>query len=406
MQFTLFVQNLQEGWFSGSEHVTIGGNTEDWLQIKFHPPTSAVKNRYPVDLLFAYSPDREPNSRVSFPGPLAITLSVGAEADSSVAQPAPEPASVRPDGSVYSTTHAVSDSPADRDSLGFDEVADAFAALVESASTEPPTTIGIEGTWGTGKSTLMRMIAFDRVAFDRVHYPNIIAIREGINIRFDVWENSDAPKIWAGLLRKILRELESRVTVRQRLSFFWERRWSNRYGRLGYWGPRFGGLVGGLLTIILALVYAEGDVLALSELFGALATVASGVSFSGAARNMVSSPATTQLRSFLSEVEPSAATDHMEQLSRDIEFLGIKIAEGTKIVIFVDNLDRVKSEKVVEVLEAVNLDSLVKTRFEGSTQRFSTCVALPYVGVGRWNFLKRVIYEGIKIAEGYQDSFS
>ena len=146
-----------------------------------------------------------------------------------------------------------------------------------------------------------------------------------IAIRFDVWENSDAPKIWAGLLRKILRELESRVTVRQRLSFFWERRWSNRYGRLGYWGPRFGGLVGGLLTIILALVYAEGDVLALSELFGALATVASGVSFSGAARNMVSSPATTQLRSFLSEVEPSAATDHMEQLSRDIEFLGIKI---------------------------------------------------------------------------------
>ena len=167
MQFTLFVQNLQEGWFSGSEHVTIGGNTEDWLQIKFHPPTSAVKNRYPVDLFFAYSPDRELNSRVSFPGPLAITLSVGAEADSSVAQPAPEPASVRPDGSVYSTTHAVSDSPADRDSLGFDEVADAFAALVESASTEPPTTIGIEGTWGTGKSTLMRMIE------SRLRSPNI-----------------------------------------------------------------------------------------------------------------------------------------------------------------------------------------------------------------------------------------
>ena len=323
VDFSAKVGQLQPDWFSGDSGMAVAGNTQELIQIEFHPPTHAVKNVYPFTLTFGYGH--------AFLGRLSVVLSVEADADGSIVSP------------VQSTTHAVSDSPADQDSLGFEEIADAFAALVESASTEPPITIGIEGTWGTGKSTLMMMIE------SRLRSPNIITIR------FDVWENTDSSWIWAGLLRSVFRELESHVTRRQRLSFLWKRRWSNRYGRFSYWGPRLGGLAGGLLTVILVPIYADGDPVTLSGVFGGLATFASGLSFSGAVRNLLNSPATTQFRSFLSEFEPAAATNHIQQLSRDIEFLGSRIAEGTKIVIFVDNLDRVRSDQVVEVLEAVNL---------------------------------------------------
>src|SRR5688572_10323180 len=49
------------------------------------------------------------------------------------------------------------DIPLDRDlALGFDELADAFASVIETSP--PQFAVGLFGGWGSGKTTLMRAI--------------------------------------------------------------------------------------------------------------------------------------------------------------------------------------------------------------------------------------------------------
>ncbi len=50
------------------------------------------------------------------------------------------------------------DSPTTRDDLGYGPYADAIAAFIRHQDTSPPLTIGVAGTWGAGKSSLMGMV--------------------------------------------------------------------------------------------------------------------------------------------------------------------------------------------------------------------------------------------------------
>ena len=52
----------------------------------------------------------------------------------------------------------VTDRPTDVDSLGFADYVDVLEAFLTDENTEPPLTVGIEGEWGSGKSSFMRML--------------------------------------------------------------------------------------------------------------------------------------------------------------------------------------------------------------------------------------------------------
>jgi hypothetical protein len=58
--------------------------------------------------------------------------------------------------SGYGDFRILLDSPADDPALGFDQFADAFLEIVEES--DPRFAVGIFGTWGSGKTTLMRAI--------------------------------------------------------------------------------------------------------------------------------------------------------------------------------------------------------------------------------------------------------
>ena len=52
----------------------------------------------------------------------------------------------------------VNDSATTEDRLGYDVYRDAIVTFLQDPNTKPPLTIGIKGKWGTGKTSLMRMV--------------------------------------------------------------------------------------------------------------------------------------------------------------------------------------------------------------------------------------------------------
>jgi phospholipase C len=89
----------------------------------------------------------------------------GASADSEIPETTPE-AGADGDGTAGEAAarqlppkaQLTTDSWTIDDKLGYEAYADAIAAFIRHPDTEPPLTIGIKGPWGSGKTSLMRMV--------------------------------------------------------------------------------------------------------------------------------------------------------------------------------------------------------------------------------------------------------
>ena len=77
----------------------------------------------------------------------------------------------------------------------FDPYSDTIAAVIRG--TPPPFTLGIFGNWGTGKTTLMRMVA------DRLGGPDTPTVW------FNAWRFQHEPNLIAPLLSSISLTLET-----------------------------------------------------------------------------------------------------------------------------------------------------------------------------------------------------
>jgi KAP family P-loop domain len=94
------------------------------------------------------------------------------------------------------TAPSYSDQPATQDELGFAPFADALAAIPqEVALADTPLTIGIYGPWGSGKTSMMRMI-LDRLAHTAC-----------TTIWFDAWRYAQHEALWRALLLSLVESL-------------------------------------------------------------------------------------------------------------------------------------------------------------------------------------------------------
>jgi hypothetical protein len=95
----------------------------------------------------------------------------------------------------------IDDNPATSDLLGFDAV---VAPVVEAICREEsrPLTIGIRGGWGTGKSTLLKLIE-DALASN---HPNQFMV-----VKVDPWEFENAEQLRSTLVEIVLTELHDRI---------------------------------------------------------------------------------------------------------------------------------------------------------------------------------------------------
>jgi CheY-like chemotaxis protein len=182
-----------------------------------------------------------------------------------------------------------------QDPLGFDRMARDLAQLIFASVPSTPFTLGIEASWGVGKSSLMRRIE-ERVGTD----PNVSTVW------FNAWTAQEG-EVLEGLIKSVLDQMDPNA-LRRALR-------SKRVGK----GLRIAGrAVAGLLRMdkVVDEIWEK-------------------VSIDPRARN--------EMRELMQE----AMTDWMSE-SRGVR-------AGRLLVVFVDDLDRCSPENVFQVFEAMKL---------------------------------------------------
>lgn len=234
-------------------------------------------------------------------------------------------------------TYILDDLPTDKDALDFQPYVETLVDVCKTAIT--PLTIGVFGTWGSGKTSLMKMV------------------QKGLPEKytaawFDAWKYDKEETLWRAFLLSVLAAV--RINVQE----------GEPTEDLDY-----------LETMLYRAVDIEkagGVTIDLAKLGGKMAqgVVKLGLSFI---------PGGTVLSEFVNKVQELGAesltddiTDAIQREQTKIHIEQVKFLEqfqdkfrtlveqhvtrdGGRLVVFVDDLDRCLPEKAIEVLEAIKL---------------------------------------------------
>jgi formylglycine-generating enzyme required for sulfatase activity len=93
-------------------------------------------------------------------------------------------------------TYILSDVPAEEDALDFTPYSQTLIKIIQSPNTATPLTIGVFGTWGSGKTSLMRMVSK--------------GLPENFQkVWFDAWKYDKEEALWRALLLQVLANVRS-----------------------------------------------------------------------------------------------------------------------------------------------------------------------------------------------------
>lgn len=193
------------------------------------------------------------------------------------------------------------------DPLGFNELADGLVNVILSSAESSPMTIGVEGSWGRGKSSLMQMV--ERELVER----NPSSRKGGQRIRtvwYNAWTGKDK-NVLEGLVKTVLQSMDPNI-LRKAL--------------------RNKKLVRGLRLVltVVASFLRLGDVT--NRIWDRLA---------------VDPTARNEIKELMSE----AMNDWIAAYAKSSDS-----ADGDRIlVVFIDDLDRCSPDAVLEIFEAVKL---------------------------------------------------
>lgn len=262
----------------------------------------------------------------------------------------------QPDVAKIGSAFALNDRPRGDDRLGFKDYAEAFAAVLRNPATRPPLTIGIYAAWGMGKSFLMQLI---REALERDQPPDA---PEFILVDFNAWVYSGSDNLWAGLVSRIYERVEKRLGTKTITGFRLSKKERRRFQLLP-------------LRVILSAVPAAVLVLISnwdqlsrlwSDVLGVTSVIALIVGLVSAFRityDLVSKTFVERAQQFRQMAERPDFRDKigfMADVKAEIDFVVDLLQQQsqgkqTRLVIFIDDLDRCPPAKAVEVLEAIML---------------------------------------------------
>jgi hypothetical protein len=242
-------------------------------------------------------------------------------------------------------------SDATNDHFGFAAFANALAGIIDNEKTATPLTIAVSAPWGAGKTSVAKMLV--RRLGERV------AARGGRSKRitcwFNAWEHADAPHLGAALAAQVARTANAhRPRWRRLLQPLPEAMLEPRERWLRLLGFALAGIfLAALITVVEPSRDLAEQALHLDE------AVISGLGVLGflwlvalvwgfvyrAARNAAR---------FVDEPGSEAARGSMAQVKAQLGELIEQATRGGRMVIFVDDLERCRPERAVQVFEVAS----------------------------------------------------
>lgn len=111
-------------------------------------------------------------------------------------------------------THAFANDRTDIDLLGTGRDAAALADLLLLDDLVPPVAVGVFGPWGSGKSTLIRLLQQEIAGRTAARVGDAAASRV-VQINFDAWSHADAENLWASLTAELFDQLADAIDGRE-----------------------------------------------------------------------------------------------------------------------------------------------------------------------------------------------
>jgi tetratricopeptide (TPR) repeat protein/Cdc6-like AAA superfamily ATPase len=243
------------------------------------------------------------------------------------------------------------DKPSPDDYLDFESYAGPLSDLISKETTQTPLTVGLFGAWGSGKTTLMRMI---QRSLEKIQeQPN----SKFVLVSFEAWKYYKEDALWRAMLLRVLDALrpktedESNKDLRSKIerleqSLYRNVEWEEKGGLTIDWPKLARAGAGGALKLSFSLVPG-------------MTTIMEAVK--AVDNSLVEGDISKNIDTVSSAFQRNMVTHHQSQLSSIEQFQGefSKLVQGhfqgKRLVIFVDDLDRCLPEKAIEVLEAIKL---------------------------------------------------
>lgn len=244
----------------------------------------------------------------------------------------------------------VSDAPASnlsQDRLGFAEISTALSRFLRNAGTKAPLTLAITGAWGSGKSSLMHFLKENLLQFHM--HP----------VWVNAWHHQNEEQFLAGLLSAVRRHAIPPFWTSAGLLYRWnllKMRWHE--APLFYYSFAF--LFLASLTFILtantslptsASLVSITSLPFLSALIAAIPIVNAGMD--KISRLSRASIVQTLLKGGKQGLDLRANVGLREKFATEFGMLCNALGDST-LTIFIDDLDRCKEARIMDVMETIN----------------------------------------------------
>jgi KAP family P-loop domain len=249
------------------------------------------------------------------------------------------------------------------DHLGFKPFADAIAGVIDSPQTATPFVMAINAKWGAGKTTLAQMVRRRLQS-----KPAAGAFSPHIACWFDAWMHDEAPSLATSLAAEIAQVASSHRSLIRRMFSPLPSTLASASSKKMRKGMNYLLLlvtfIVAVFLISLRLGYSLSEVLKLDpRVVGSITTLPGGgywgVVLVAAVLIFKSLgavlPVAKSVGEFVRDPSSAAGSASMNEVRRQLgKLLQQATPRGSKFVVFIDDLDRCRPPRSVDILEVIN----------------------------------------------------
>jgi hypothetical protein len=360
----IVLRRIVEGWPFGDALGVFRNRYSDWVrllsatEITSEQADLAATGEYFLGCLLA--------GGITLLGDPAARLTLGSDVAPEFV-PMPEPATMpRPPHTLGALLGAVSDRVGEQlvDQLDFADYAIALTDLIVSPHAQLPLTIGIFGSWGTGKSFLLELVKQEVVWRTKAQQKSAKKSRAPAGttepardadaprpvyiVPFNAWESNATDLIWPGLVRTVMDTIEA------------EKHGIPGKFRRQFW-RKFRSVRGSVVVVLFIIGILGGLLLWYANFQLAVVWAALlGLSTLGGLGKLMfdayTDPLSKWFVSLFEQQHYGTYISYMAEIREDLVLLDKRLQhDQERILIIIDDLDRCEPKKAVEVLQAINL---------------------------------------------------